>query len=386
MDYKDILSIAKREIRLCITEKTTLFGVVILPFCMILGVTLLMSSMIKDEKKFDYDDYIVYSVNAPNEFKDLLSEFKIKSIEDGEIDSCKDKIGNKKADLLIEFSEDFKIANGENDEISNIDIWYNSSNNKSVRIYSIITDCFAGLQPSVFNVNKKTDIKYDLAGSNDEILNIIGSALPMLLVMAIFMTCSSVSAESIAGDKERGFLNTVLLTPVKRSSIALGKAVSVYFLSIVSGISAFIGLGFSVSQISSSVKLQGGFSYSIMEYLMIFLVTIVLVFSMASLLLVISTLSKSVKQATTISPIIMMVIMTCTMLTSLSSFDTFIQKIGMVNDCIPIWNLLLSVKQIMMLDYSPSYLLVSVLIDTLFCLISIIVISKLFKSEKIVNG
>ena len=47
--------------------------------------------------------------------------------------------------------------------------------------------------------------------------------------------------ESIAGEKERGTIATLLVTPMKRSSLALGKVFSLSIIALLAGCSSFIG-------------------------------------------------------------------------------------------------------------------------------------------------
>lgn len=47
--------------------------------------------------------------------------------------------------------------------------------------------------------------------------------------------------ESIAGEKERGTIATLLVTPMRRSSLALGKVFSLSIIALLAGCSSFIG-------------------------------------------------------------------------------------------------------------------------------------------------
>ncbi|MFQ7035420.1 MAG: ABC transporter permease subunit [Candidatus Borkfalkia sp.] len=50
-----------------------------------------------------------------------------------------------------------------------------------------------------------------------------------------------IAPESIAGEKERGTIATLLVTPIKRSELVVGKVLSLSALSSLSAISSFIG-------------------------------------------------------------------------------------------------------------------------------------------------
>ena len=50
--------------------------------------------------------------------------------------------------------------------------------------------------------------------------------LPYLLLIFLFTGCVAITSESIAGEKERGTINTLLVTPTKRSYLAIGKIIA----------------------------------------------------------------------------------------------------------------------------------------------------------------
>ena len=66
---------------------------------------------------------------------------------------------------------------------------------------------------------------------------VFSSLLPMLLMMFLYSGCASVAPESIAGEKERGTIATMLITPTKRSDIAIGKILALAIIALLSGTS-----------------------------------------------------------------------------------------------------------------------------------------------------
>ncbi|MCK7484352.1 MAG: ABC transporter permease subunit [Bacillus subtilis] len=67
--------------------------------------------------------------------------------------------------------------------------------------------------------------------------SMLSTLLPMLVVMFMFTGAMAIGPESIAGEKERGTIATLLVTPVKRREIALGKVFSLGVLSLISAAS-----------------------------------------------------------------------------------------------------------------------------------------------------
>lgn len=199
------------------------------------------------------------------------------------------------------------------------------------------------------------------------------------------LKAEGLSAETIAGDKERGFLNTMLLTPAKRRNIAAGKSLGIFGIAFMAGLSGFIGMALSIPRLEKAMQISG-VTYTPVEYVMLFISTFTTVAVLASILLIISTLSKTVKQATTIAPIFTITIMVCNFLSTMDSFSAAIEKLGIVNNLIPAWNSIQNLKDIICLDYSSTNVLISCGVNIVVSLLSVFIIGKCFESEKIVNG
>lgn len=63
-----------------------------------------------------------------------------------------------------------------------------------------------------------------------------GRRLPLLLVLTVFVAGSALAADAVAGEKERGTLETLYLTPARRSDIAFAKYIVVTGATMVSGL------------------------------------------------------------------------------------------------------------------------------------------------------
>lgn len=388
---RDIWTIAKKELRGCFRDKAILALIIFVPFLIVYGYSLLMSVTATSEPGASTDEnkpITAYSIHTPASLEESLRDMNIKSAEPGDADAIRDQIAEEECDLLIVFDEDFEIAapGTAMEELSGIEIWYNSSREESYTLYNQVSAYLSALQPTVFLVNADENTVYNLVDETDEFLSLLGIILPMMLLMAVFMVCMNLAAESIAGDKERGFLNTMLLVPVRRSAIALGKSVCIFIAAIVGGLSAFAGMALSLPKLTSAMGFEGDVSYSVVEYLMLFLVTMTAVFALASILLLVSTLSKDVKQATNIAPIFLMVVLIGSMLTMSEPMKSTVEDLGTVNYIIPVWNASRMLQNLMELNYTVPNLLLTCLSNLAFAGIALFIVGRCFESEKIVNG
>jgi sodium transport system permease protein len=91
-----------------------------------------------------------------------------------------------------------------------------------------------------------------------------GRILPYLLIMTLFMTASSFASEIVAGEKERGTLETLILAPVSRELIARAKllvvtgAVTVFGLLSVGSILFCYRMGFMEASPAGSALVVPG--------------------------------------------------------------------------------------------------------------------------------
>lgn len=387
MNFRDIWTVAKKELKAGFSDKIVLFQIVLMPFLIVFGYALLMVVMGEAQAvNHTEKEVVAYYVDAPDYIEDGLRKLKLQSTTMDKVEALKENIAAEECALVIVFPKDFAPADGTSVDLSNIDIWFNSTNTDSYRLYNEVNAFLGVYQPKAFLINAKENMTYDLGDEDAAMRDLLAGLMPIILLMAVFMVCMNLAAESVAGDKERGFLNTMLIAPIKRSSIAAGKAVYLLIAAILGGLSAFIGMALSLPKLAESMELDSSFSYSVTEYLLLFAVTITAVFALASILLIISTVAKDVKQATNVAPAVMMVLMIGGMLATTEGFKPIIESFGMINHLIPAWNTMLIMQEIIQLEYSANATLISCGVNLLFSAIAIFVVGRCFESEKIING
>ncbi len=383
---KDIFTVAKKEIKSCFSDKAILAQILLLPFIMVFGYAMLMSAVGGETNQKDENNYTAYCINAPEYMSEGFTELGIKSVEADKAETIKTDISEKECDLLVVFPKDFSVAEVGSNELSDVEIWYNSESSDSIAVYNSATAFLNALQPKVFTVNANVETQYDFGDEDYAVKKLLGIILPVMILLSVFMVCMNLAAETIAGDKERGFLNTMLIAPIKRSSIAAGKSLYIFAAAVIGGISAFVGMALALPKLAESTGAVGGISYSFSEYLLLFGVTITAVFALAGILLILSTVAKDVKQATNIAPVFMLILMVASMLTIVESLGEAVDNLGMINACIPAWNTMVIMQDIIAFDYSPVFVAVTCITNLLFAVIAIFITGRLFENEKIVNG
>lgn len=387
MYFRDIWTVTKKELKAGFSDKMVLFQIIFMPFLIVAGYAMLMGVMGSAAvDSSDEEDLQAYYVNAPEYMAEGLNMLNLQEATPDQIDQIKVDIEAKDSTLLVVFPEDFALAEDITDELSDIQIWFNSTDQTSYKVYTEVTTFFSMLQPKLFTVNASEDIDYDMGDEDAMLRDLLAGLMPAMLFMGVYMVVMNLAAESVAGDKERGFLNTMLISPVKRSSIAGGKALFMLIVSIMGGLSAFVGMAVSLPKLAESMEITTDFSYSFGDYVLLFGVTITAVFALSSLLLIISTLAKDVKQATTWSPIAMMILLIGSMLSGTEGFKPVVEEMGFINNLIPTWNSMVQMQGIIKYEYSVSSIVVSCVVNLVFSALVVMLIGKFFESEKILNG
>ncbi|MBR2750005.1 MAG: ABC transporter permease [Clostridiales bacterium] len=377
--FNDISTVYKKEIKSILKDKAILMMCIFLPFMIMFMEGFLTKNMADTD---DSKTYNAYYINAPQE---LIPGLKAIGFSDHKVDkaACIEDIKNKDAEMLLIFPEDFKVAlDGQN--LSNIEIFYNSSNVDSLKIREKVSTLLDSLRPVVFTINADTNVTYDLGDESYVAKNMIASMVPGLLIMTIVYGFMSLASNIIAGDKESNFLNTVLITPVRRSSVAIGKALAVMTAAFISSISASIGLVYLMNVFQEMMG-DGAVTYAISDYALVFVVILCVAFALVGLILIISTLAKTSRSAQTLAVIPIMVLFIGSFLTSNDGMSSMLAKFGFKNCLIPLWNATYLTKQILLSGVSITEVLLTCVINLAFGLLCLAIVSRLFNNEKIVN-
>lgn len=90
---------------------------------------------------------------------------------------------------------------------------------------------------------------------------------------------------------------TLLVTPIKREQLAIGKILGLSIIVVLGGISSFIGAMLSLPFLSIGQDEIDTSVYSINDYLELFIIVISTVLIMISLTAIVSVLARSIKEA-----------------------------------------------------------------------------------------
>ncbi|NTW13111.1 MAG: ABC transporter permease [Anaerolineales bacterium] len=130
------------------------------------------------------------------------------------------------------------------------------------------------------------------------------SMLPYFIIFAIFNGASPVITDATAGERERGSLEPLLINPLPRGWVAIGKMISAMpfaTLNLIITLAGFAAI-FQVLPVEELIGVQIGFNFGTL--LAVFLICLPIVFLACAIQTLIASFTKTTKEAGTYLPFI----------------------------------------------------------------------------------
>jgi len=191
----------------------------------------------------------------------------------------------------------------------------------------------------------------------------------------------SIGLDAVAGEKERNTLGTLLVNKVSRTSIVVGKIISVMVVSFVSAIFTIGGLGIilAVGLIFGGGGSSSAFAVFTPWVIMgLFLILIPLSTVLVSIIILVGTFARNLKEASTYMTPVFFIVIFLGIMTMSINFD-----ISKRVYFIPIASSVFAMKDLLLGKLTVSLLLLNIFVTVLAASILIYLCVKMFKSEKI---
>lgn len=379
----NIFTIIKKELRRIFTDKRMLAGLILPGVFIYLIYSLMGGVMTKNFTAKDDYEYKIVIFNEPEEYATLHTseKYKIKAIKEGyTIEEAKDKLSKNEVEMVIVYEDDFE-AKKASETKPNVSLYYNSTSVESGEIYAYYAQTYSILATNKtynFYVNETNDV-FNLATKEDTSAMMIKKLVPFLLIVFLFSGCMSVATESIAGEKERGTIATLLVTPVKRRDIALGKVISLAISAMLSSLSSFLGVVLSFPKLVENTGNITLSMYGLATYIEIFALMIVTVLFFTAVLSIISTFAKSVKEASQYALPVMVVVMMLAIPSMMGSGIADIYALYFV----PVLNVIKCMTAIFSLEFNLLNFITTIVSNIVYISVGIYILTRMFNSERI---
>jgi sodium transport system permease protein len=317
-------TIIKKEFARVFGDRQLLFTSVIMPGLLIYIIYSLLGSGMQRMATEGTDEMVIVRVeNLPESVAPIVENMpSVVVLQQAVLQEDIDKLESKNLnEVLARFPEAFDSIVANYDPQSgvaapNIEIYYNSANNASSRVYQMLKGSLTAYEEQLsnrFDINRADveEAQFDMASDDDVLGSILSKLIPMLILMMLFSGVMAIAPSSIAGEKERGTIATLLVTPLRRNELALGKVVSLSGIALMSGISSFIGIALSLPKMIQADAAGIELHYTTSDYLVILITIMAAVLIMASVVSLLSALAKDVKNAGTMIMPFMLVVVFC---------------------------------------------------------------------------
>ena len=396
MRSKIVRTIFKKEIIDIIRDKKTLFMGIVLPLILYPLLMIIMTQIMTiSMNSIENDDINIAFEKYPS--KELITLIKNYD-SDGAINIVKSK--NYKKDLEkgnIDAYADIKEKN----KIENYKIYINSSKENSSTVNSKLEDIFNTykekkvkdkIEQLQLNVEETLEpVVYstiDLAKTEEVAGLLLGQILPLILIMGVLLGAIYPAIDSMAGEKERGTLETLFTLPISNLELVMGKYMAVSLCAIVTAILNVVSILMTLIYILSTGNISGqllsnNFNISALSGPLFITLICICLFAMvvSAVSMCVCSLAKSFKDAQNyITPVMFLVL--------IPSYASMIPNLNLdrTTSIIPVVNISLLIKSVLSNNANLSLIALVFISNFAFVILSVILLSKLFNSEEILFG
>ena len=388
------LTIIKKEFARFFGDRQMLFTAVLLPGLLIYLIYSFMGMGMKKMMTEGANELVTICVeNLPVSMAPIIDGIPAtvtsqQPVSQEDIDKLEDKNLNV---VLVRFPEAFdeKVATYDPQSgvaAPNVEIYYNSANNASSRVYHILEGSLSAYENQLsnrFDINRtdSMETQFDMATQDDVFGSIFSKLIPMFILMLLFSGVMAIAPSSIAGEKERGTIATLLVTPLRRNELALGKVVSLSGMAVLSGISSFIGIVLSLPKMIpvEATGVELGLHYTGTDYIALLFIILATVLIMASAVSLLSALAKDVKNAGTMITPFMLVVVLCGLMPMFQSSTPE----SLTAYLIPFYNAVQVMTSVFAHELKWMPVIVTLAANVVYTGIAVWGLTRMFNSEKV---
>lgn len=363
---KMIALIFRKELKDMLRDRRTLFFMIVMPFLVIFLIFNLTMRLGRDMEKRAQEKELQVAVFSaqplPNFLRLLQGREKVKidtRVSKTEIDRA---LNDGRLDFAVSFPDDFSET-FDREGTSEVPVYYKASTSENDQALGRIHKVLEEYGKQLLNLrleNKKLSAAFveplkiadrDVSSVREKIGQRLGGMFPYFFVIFCFLGAMYPAIDLAAGEKERGTMETLLVSPATRLQIVAGKFLVVTASGIFTALTSvlWLYLVFRQSKTVPAEVLSG--ILKVIEWkslLLLFSMIIPLCAFFAAILLSASVFSKSYKEAQSIiTPLNFMVLVPVL----IGIFPGI--KLNAATALIPILNISLATKEIIAGTISP---------------------------------
>ncbi|WP_218354598.1 ABC transporter permease [Alteromonas lipotrueiana] len=351
-----------KELKEVIRDKKTMFFMILLPlliFPVIFGGVVYFTSKATEEAKTKTLTYAIENPQAASQLNEaLLSEKGLERIDLPENQTITDWIKAEQADFVLVVPEDYSnkpLETGSNE----LQLYYNGAGFNAIkqRLNTLIepiatasrTQAFESLQVNETQQQKLLEpiilTEVNVADKRENLGEIVGGMVAYVVFILCLQGAMIPAADLGAGEKERGTLETLLISPIDRHKLVLGKFFTIATAGVTTSLVTVLSMavwGILVGQslaIEAITEFMGAIGF--VDFLLIFLMLVPVVAIFSAILLSLSIYAKTFKEAQGYMGPMMMVIIVPIILALMPGI-----KLEGVWAWVPLTNVALAMKEL----------------------------------------
>jgi len=391
---KTVWTIFRKELIDSIRDRRTLFAMVVIPLVMfpvLIGISSrMMMSQIKKAQEKTLKVGLVTNGSAAG-LKDMLAgSDRIQIIEGLDEAEGRSLVEMDSLEAFIVVDDDFDEQIAGNKQ-GGIRLYYKSTEKSEIeyeRVIGILEDFEKKLRKERFSslgldvsIIETVDLRsFNLASIKERLAGSIGGFLPYLFIIFCFTGSMYPAIDLAAGEKERGTLETLLTSPAGKFEILLGKFWVVVLTGIISASISIVGMYIGVLQMKDiPAELMNSILGILETRSIVLLLSLLLPLTcfFAGILLSLSIIAKSFKEAQSILTPLMIVVIVPAFIGLLPGME-----LDGKTALIPILNVSLATKSIIAGNIQPLLMAEVYLSLLMVAGLSLFACAKIFQSEK----
>lgn len=375
----NVFKILKKELRETIRDRKSLMMMFVIPFMVPLIVVgfsfyfdMLDNPSIEDYNKIG----IAYE---PSEIeKQIMKEVEIDPVYDT-YDNLKKKFEDGEINLYISKEGKTYTMHGEyNDDIANAE-QLATLYLESYKTY-LQAEYLEKYQINPLDIIEILSVKEDIVVKENPLIKVITQEAFLFVIMALTMAAVYAATDSIAGEKEKGTLETLLTFPVKAKDIIVGKFLSISVSAFVSGIVSFLLMLVSLIYSNGTFDIYNDMNLVPSVTSVVYSIFIILIYSffVSGLCIAVATKTKTYKEAQSALTPISFIAMFPGLIATMATIKTT-PLLAMI----PFLNISLLYNDILLNQVELVHLVLALITSLLLVMVVLAIIIKQYKSEKV---
>lgn len=384
--------VARKELREALRDKRVRGSAIIAPMFMMLFVLSLIGFIGKLVGKAE--NQRLHIVRTSNSIVDVLKKSGMKIEEVDSVEAGEKLIKDGKAEVVLNFDRDFD-AEFKAKKVAKVEALIDAKSTKGqialaafsevvkvknmARVKELLTSGGVSADLAEPIQLKKTPVKIGETNVSDVLL----SFLPYLVTIYAFFGGFGTGPELVAGEKEKYTLETLLISPVRRRDLALGKFLALATICFMSSMSAILGVVLAgVSGLSLfKAAFPNGLGFGPLEFLTMIVVLIPTVALFAGILLAVSSYAKNLREAQQYLALVNIIVLMPAVFSQFIGF-TDLGSARWIN-MVPVLNTSVSLRNALLGKTDPIALAITVAVGAVLGLLCVRIAVAMFEREQV---